>query len=100
MDLYAVVHDEDSGATSLSRVARWNHNYFVVSLVAKGDRLIVGDGISSVSVLRVKGHNLETLARDYTPLWPQTVEGVKDDGVIGANVSSPFVEKYWKSAVG
>ncbi|KAI0084181.1 CPSF A subunit region-domain-containing protein [Irpex rosettiformis] len=86
VDLYAVIHDEESESTTLKRVARWNHNYFVTSLVAKDDRLIVGDGISSVSVLQVKGHGLETIARDYTPLWPQCVEGVKDKGVIGANV--------------
>ena len=87
MDLYAIVYDADEESTSLKRVARWNHNYFVTSLVAKGNRLIVGDAISSVSVLEVKGHNLETIARDYTPLWPQAVEGAKDHGVIGSNVS-------------
>ena len=87
VDLYAVVYDADEESTSLKRVARWNHNYFVTSLVAKGNRLIVGDAISSVSVLEVKGHNLETIARDYTPLWPQAVEGAKDHGVIGSNVS-------------
>ncbi|KAI0695725.1 CPSF A subunit region-domain-containing protein [Cytidiella melzeri] len=84
VDLYCVIQEDNS--TKLSRVARWNHNYFVMSLVAKDDRLLVGDGISSVSVLQVKGHELVSLARDYAPLWPQTIESAKNNGVIGSNV--------------
>ncbi len=94
MDLYAIIHNKITNITTLKRVARWNHNYFVTSLVAKGDRLIVGDGISSVSVLQLNEHNLETVARDYTPLWPQTVEGIKEDGVIGSNVSPLLFANY------
>lgn len=74
----------------LKKVAAWNHNYFVTSLVAKGNTLIVGDAISSVSMLEVVDHNLRTVARDYGPVWPTAVESTRDGGVIGANVGSPF----------
>lgn len=70
----------------LTRVSRWNHNYFVTSLVARGDNLITGDAISSVSIVKVKGNDLETVARNYGPLWPIAVAGGRDQGVIGANV--------------
>ena len=77
---------QHEGEVSLNKVASWNHNYFVTSLVAKGNRLIVGDAISSVSVLEVQENNLKTVARDYGPVWPIAVEGTKYGGVIGANV--------------
>ncbi|GJE83978.1 DNA damage-binding protein 1 [Phanerochaete sordida] len=83
VELYAPVQHENSFA--LNKVSSWNHNYFVTSLVAKGDRLICGDAISSVSVLEVLNNNLKTVARDYGPVWPVALEATKDGGVIGAN---------------
>ncbi|EKM59045.1 uncharacterized protein PHACADRAFT_181065 [Phanerochaete carnosa HHB-10118-sp] len=84
VDLYGMVEHE--GAHALEKVAAWNHNYFVTSLVARGGRLIAGDAISSVSVLEVlRGSHLRTIARDYGPVWPVAVEATKDGGVIGAN---------------
>lgn len=77
---------QHEGEFSLKKVTSWNHNYFVTSLVAHGNRLIAGDAISSVSVLEVQGNDLKTIARDYGPVWPVAVEGTKDGGVIGANV--------------
>jgi DNA damage-binding protein 1 len=74
----------------LTKVASWNHNYFITNLVARGERLIIGDAISSVSVLEVQDNNLKTIARDYGPVWPVAVEGTLDGGVIGANVGPLF----------
>lgn len=82
VDLYAPTQHEDVFA--LNRVASWNHNYFVTSLVSQGNRLVVGDAISSVSVLEVQGNNLKTVARDYGPVWPVAIATTKD-GVMGAN---------------
>lgn len=59
----------------------------MTSLAARGDNLIAGDAISSVSIVKVKENNLELVARNYGPLWPIAVEGGRDQGVIGANVS-------------
>lgn len=77
---------QEDGSTRVKRVCRWNHNYFVTSLVAHDDRVIIGDAVSSVSVLKVQGSELRTIARDYAPLWPLTVEAVRENGVIGSNV--------------
>ncbi|OCH88473.1 hypothetical protein OBBRIDRAFT_780096 [Obba rivulosa] len=66
-------------------VRDWNHNYFVTNLVAHGDRLIVGDAISSVSLLKVTGGRLECLSRDFGPLWPVAVGAMGDHQIIGAN---------------
>lgn len=71
----------------LERVAEWNHSHFVTNLVIDGEHILVGDAISSVSVLRWNDElgRLESVARDYGPLWPTAIEGT-GNGIIGANV--------------
>ena len=74
----------------LEEVGNWNHNYFVTHLAFNGEHLFVGDAISSVSALRWNDdlQRLETVARDYGPLWPVAIESTQN-GVVGANVSLP-----------
>ncbi|CCM01903.1 uncharacterized protein FIBRA_03974 [Fibroporia radiculosa] len=69
----------------LTKVSEWNHNYSVTGLVVHGCMLIVGDAISSISFVKVDDTTLESIARDYSPLWPVSVEAMDGDGVIGAN---------------
>lgn len=80
--------DNQSAPTyTLQKIAEWNHNYIVTSLVSIGDHLFVGDNISSVSVLKVVDSKLQTVARDYGPLWPIAIEALNENTVIGATVS-------------
>ncbi|EIN12704.1 hypothetical protein PUNSTDRAFT_97523 [Punctularia strigosozonata HHB-11173 SS5] len=69
----------------LVQLANWNHNYFVTNLVTRGSRIFVGDAISSVSILELTGQALQTVARDYGPLWPVAIESTGPDSVIGAD---------------
>jgi len=71
---------------SLDKVAEWNHNYLVTSLGAAGDHVFAGDQISSVSLLKVLDEKLQTVARDYGPRWPVSIEAIDEKNVIGANV--------------
>lgn len=66
----------------------------MTSLAVQGENIIAGDAISSVSVLKVSGTDLQTVARHYGPLWPVTVESVRNSGVIGANVSQLPISKF------
>jgi DNA damage-binding protein 1 len=64
----------------------------VTSLVARRSRLFVGDAICSVSIIDVVEAEagemrLESVAKDFGPLWPVTVESLDQDTIIGANVS-------------
>ncbi|KIP10587.1 hypothetical protein PHLGIDRAFT_125454 [Phlebiopsis gigantea 11061_1 CR5-6] len=86
VDLYTTV--EHLGNVTLQKVASWNHNYIVASLVAKGNKLIAGDAISSVSILEVAQGSLRTVARDYGPVWPVAIEATRDGGVIVSNTDS------------
>jgi len=57
--------------------------------------LFVGDAICSVSIIDVveaEGGEvrLESVAKDFSPLWPVTVESLDQDTIIGANVSYFF----------
>jgi DNA damage-binding protein 1 len=72
---------------SLKRVAEWNHNYLVSSLGSFGNRIIAGDQISSVSLLKVEEESLVSQAKDYGPLYPVSVEALDSDNIICANVS-------------
>lgn len=72
---------------SLKKIADWNHNYVVSSLGSFGDRIVAGDQISSVSLLKVTEAKLVSEAKDYGPLYPVSVEALDSDNVICANVS-------------
>ncbi|CDO76087.1 hypothetical protein BN946_scf184649.g13 [Trametes cinnabarina] len=76
----------DISPLALDKAAEWNHNHFVINLIWDGQYLLVGDAISSVSVLRVADDatRLESVARDYGPLWPVAIEST-GNGIIGAN---------------
>ena len=79
----------------LSKVSEWNHNYIVTSLAYRNVQLIVGDAISSVSLLRLDAHcQLQSIARDYAPLWPVAVEGTGHGEIIGADVSTSEVARH------
>jgi len=83
--IYKMSKPNNSSNTLLEQVAEWNHNYFVTSLVSVGDIVKIGDAISSVSVLKIDGDTIRTIARDYGPLWPIAIESTNDGGVIGGN---------------
>ena|ERR1700731_4486027 len=70
----------------LHKCAEWNHNYRINCLVSRGSTLIVGDAISSISMLTLEGQKLRAIARDYAALWPISVEALDETTVIGANV--------------
>ncbi|KAI9512431.1 CPSF A subunit region-domain-containing protein [Russula earlei] len=76
--------------TGFQRIAEWYHNYLVTSLVARESRLFAGDAICSVSIIdlvQAEGGEwrLESVAKDFSPLWPVTVESLDRDTIIGAN---------------
>lgn len=72
------------------KVTEWNHNYLVTGLGAIGNHVFVGDQISSVSLLKCTEERFETVARDYGPRWPVSVEAIDEKNVIGANVRFRF----------
>lgn len=71
-------------------VTTWNHNYLISTLVSQGDRLLVGDALTSVSLLKMAGSALEAIAKDYSSLWPTCVQMLDEKRLIGANVGSVF----------
>lgn len=82
-----VTQQGSSQVFALQKVAEWNHNYCVISLVSRNDTLMLGDAISSITFLKLSGTRLEVVARDYGPLWPVCIEALSVKSVIGANVS-------------
>ncbi|KAK7464711.1 hypothetical protein VKT23_005917 [Stygiomarasmius scandens] len=85
--LYRLSVDETE-PSSLTRIKDWNHNYLVLSLAEFKNRLVVADQFSSISLLHMPSESsLDTLARDYSPLWPICVEAFSPKSVIGAEQS-------------
>jgi DNA damage-binding protein 1 len=70
----------------MTQAAVFNHNYLITTLVSRGDQLLVGDALTSVSLLKLKGSQIEPVAKDYGSLWPTSAEMFDDDTIIGANV--------------
>ncbi|KAF8895272.1 CPSF A subunit region-domain-containing protein [Infundibulicybe gibba] len=75
----------DCPTFELQQLSEWNHNYLVGSLASCGNRVVVGDHISSVSLLDVSDSKMKSIARDYCPLWPICVEATDEKSLIGAN---------------
>ncbi|KAG6831954.1 hypothetical protein H0H92_006555 [Tricholoma furcatifolium] len=73
---------------TLDLVSEWNHNYLVASLATYGNRIVVGDQVSSVSLLEVVDGKIQNLARDYGPRWPVAVEAVDKNSIIASNFDS------------
>ncbi|KAI0754895.1 mono-functional DNA-alkylating methyl methanesulfonate N-term-domain-containing protein [Daedaleopsis nitida] len=80
------IRRDERNEYSLKSEAKWDHNYFVTNLVFDGQHLLVGDAISSVSIITwdVAAKRFQSVARDYGPLWPVSIEAT-GNGVIGAN---------------
>ncbi|KAJ3503729.1 hypothetical protein NLJ89_g8306 [Agrocybe chaxingu] len=81
------VYEEESPAPTFTfkKLAEWNHNYMVTSLSSFADRVVAGDQISSVSLLKVADERLISEARDYGPLYPVAVEALSTKSLICAN---------------
>ncbi|KAF8967077.1 CPSF A subunit region-domain-containing protein [Flammula alnicola] len=78
--------DESFAPTfSLQKLSDWNHNYMVTSLGSFDDRVVAGDQISSVSLLKVTKNRLTSEARDYGPLYPMSVEAFDQTNIIASN---------------
>ncbi|KAF9496184.1 hypothetical protein BDN71DRAFT_1415949 [Pleurotus eryngii] len=77
--------DKEAPRYAFKKLDEWNHNYFVTSLVSFDNQLILGDHISSISLVRVEGEKLISMAKDYAPLWPVSVEASTKDTIIGSN---------------
>lgn len=77
-----------SSGLELEVVARWTHNYIVSNIVTRGDRIYIGDAISSLSVIQwdSSGQTLRNIARDYAPLWPVAIQTFDSDNIVGCNV--------------
>ncbi|KAJ7242817.1 mono-functional DNA-alkylating methyl methanesulfonate N-term-domain-containing protein [Mycena haematopus] len=84
--LYQLQMDKETKQCRLHSVSTLNVNYFVTSLVSYEDRLVVGDRITSVSLLEVSNaRKLRTLARDLTPLSPVSLQALNGKHIIAAN---------------
>ncbi|PPR07110.1 hypothetical protein CVT24_010946 [Panaeolus cyanescens] len=70
---------------TLKEIHNWNHNYMVTSLGSYQDRLVAGDQISSVSLIKVTDTELISEARDYGPLYPMALEALDEKSLVCSN---------------
>lgn len=66
----------------------WNHNYLVTNLVIRENFIIIGDAVNSVAILEIINDRIVLKARDFSPLWPLSLEASDKTSIIGANVST------------
>ncbi|KAF8208666.1 mono-functional DNA-alkylating methyl methanesulfonate N-term-domain-containing protein [Mycena galopus ATCC 62051] len=84
--LFQLQMDKETKHCGLQNISSLNVNYFVTSLVGYENRLVVGDRITSVSLLEIsETGKLRTLGRDLTPLSPVSVQPLNGKHIIAAN---------------
>ncbi|KAJ7288527.1 CPSF A subunit region-domain-containing protein [Mycena rebaudengoi] len=84
--LFRLDVDPTSKRCTLHMVSTLNIHYFVTSMVSFENRLVIGDQISSVSLLEVsKDAKLRSLGRDLTPLSPVSVEALDRTNIIAGS---------------
>ncbi|PFH53878.1 hypothetical protein AMATHDRAFT_72908 [Amanita thiersii Skay4041] len=73
-------------AYKLKQFVSWNHNYIVSNLASFNDNsILVGDQISSISLVKLENKKLKSVARDYGPLWPVSIDASSEMDIICAN---------------
>lgn len=70
----------------MTQSTEFNHNYLITTLVSRDNQLLVGDALTSVSLLKLRGSQIEPVAKDYSSLWPTCAELLDDKTIMGANV--------------
>ncbi|KAF9236524.1 CPSF A subunit region-domain-containing protein [Melanogaster broomeanus] len=73
------------GIIHICKPAVFNHNYLITTLVSRDNKLLVGDALTSVSLLKLNGSQIEPVAKDYGSLWPTCAEMFDDNTIIGGN---------------
>lgn len=71
----------------------WNHNYLVTNLVIRENFIIIGDAVNSVAILEIINDRIVLKARDFSPLWPLSLEASDKTSIIGANVSTKLLSR-------
>ena len=68
----------------LNQLASYTDNVYIVNLKCKNDFVLVGDLIKSCSILtyRNDSNSFELVARDYTPIWLNSLEMIDDDNFL------------------
>ncbi|KAJ7645598.1 mono-functional DNA-alkylating methyl methanesulfonate N-term-domain-containing protein [Mycena polygramma] len=83
--LYQLDMDPSTKHCRLSNVSTINLNYFATSLASYENKLVLGDQISSVSLLEVSASKeLKMVARDMSPLSPVSVQAINGKHIIAA----------------
>ena len=89
MELYQLDAPDEETSTKayrLNHFTSWNHNYLVCHLATFDNYVLVGDQVSSISLVKVIDKQLRSVARDYGPLWPVGVDASSETDIIAANV--------------
>lgn len=68
----------------------------VTSLGSFEEIIVAGDQISSVSLLKLSDDKLVSIARDYGPLYPISVEALNSTTIIASNVSIFDELLFWR----
>lgn len=65
----------------------FNHDYLITTLVSRDEQLLVGDALTSISLLKLKSSSqIEPIAKDYGSLWPTCAELLDNNTIVGGNV--------------
>lgn len=78
----------------MTQSTEFNHNYVITTLVSRDNQLLVGDVLSSVSLLKLKGSQIEPVAKDHGSLFPACAQLLDNNTIIGGNVRMRSLTAY------
>jgi DNA damage-binding protein 1 len=69
---------------ALNSIASYSDNVFIVHLKCKNDFILIGDMMKSCSILNYRAdcNTFELVARDFTPIWLNSLEMIDDDNFL------------------
>ncbi|KAJ3088710.1 DNA damage-binding protein 1a, partial [Quaeritorhiza haematococci] len=74
----------EDGNLTLDNPCTQHGNVIALYLATRGDFILVGDIMKSMSLLAHRSNTIEEIARDFSANWMTAVEAIEDDTYIGA----------------
>eukprot|EP00026_Physarum_polycephalum_P001286 Phypoly_transcript_01287.p1 GENE.Phypoly_transcript_01287~~Phypoly_transcript_01287.p1 ORF type:complete len:1113 (+),score=155.47 Phypoly_transcript_01287:258-3341(+) len=89
IQIFSWVVNENNNNPSLKEEASKHGHMLALHLVTRGEFIVVGDMMKSISVYVYKPveNTIEEIAKDYNPNWMNAVEALDDDTFIGTENS-------------
>lgn len=83
--------DNDKSPLRLIQKAKWDKGFIITALSSHGDVLVAADALKSITILKLRNNELQSLAQHYDSIWPFSVGASSDNTALVGEVSEIVV---------